>query len=410
MRNVMRIAILGLGLLAVSAAGLRAEDWPRWRGAYFNGVSSETGWVAAWPQEGPRRLWTANVSTGFCSVAIKAGRLFTLGNSNHTDTVWAFDAERGHVLWKYSYPCKLDPNFYEGGPSATPTVNLDRVYTLSKEGLLLCFRAASGQVLWRKHLVTDFGVKRPEWGFSGSPTIVGEQLVLNAGGAGLAVHKITGELLWCADKGPCAYASPLPVTVAGKHAYCFLSHQDLIAVGVDGPSAGAVLWRHPWKTSYDMSVPDAVVRRNLLYVSSFGQPGTLFDLSTPEPQQVWQCKDFWQHISTPVLVKGYLYGFHGDATKGNELKCVDFATGQVKWTEANLPNGGLTAAGGKLIVLTGNGELIVADASPAGFKPISRAQVLGGKCWTMPVLANRLIYCRNARGDLVCLDVRPKSP
>ncbi len=405
----MRMRQLAWLLLAGPALVLRAEDWPGWRGAYHNGVSPETGWVARWPADGPPRLWTANVSTGFCTVAIRAGRLFTLGNANNTDTVWALDAERGRVLWQHSYPCKLDPNLYEGGPNATPTVNLDRVYTLGKEGQLFCFRAVNGQVLWQKNLTADFGVKRPAWGFSSSPTVVGDQLILNAGGAGLAVHKITGALLWCTDQGPGAYASPLPVTVGGRHAFCFLSHRDLIAVAADQTDAGAVLWRQPWKTSYDMNVPDAVVYRNLLYASSFGQPGTLFDLSTAEPKPVWQCKDFWQHISTPVLVNGYLYGFHGDATKGNELKCVDFATGQVQWTESNLPNGGLTAAGGKLIVLTGNGELIVADASPAGFKPIARTQVLGGKCWTMPVLANRLIYCRNARGELVCLDVRPKA-
>ena len=114
-------------------------------------------------------------------------------------------------------------------------------------------------------------------------------------------------------------------------------------------------------------------------------------------------------INSSVLVNGFLYGIDGDAGSRAVLKCLDFGTGQVRWIEEGIGAGALMAADGKLIVLSERGILIIAGATPERFKPLAQAQVLGGKCWTVPVLANGRIYCRNAAGDLVCVDVRPRK-
>src|ERR1041384_4837906 len=107
----------------------QADDWPHWRGPDYNGVSKETGWSTKWPAEGPKRLWKAAVGIGFASVSVSNGRAYTTGNKGNTDSVFCFDAKTGGVVWKYSYPARLDPKYYEGGTSATPTVDGDRVYT-----------------------------------------------------------------------------------------------------------------------------------------------------------------------------------------------------------------------------------------------------------------------------------------
>ena len=65
-------------------------------------------------------------------------------------------------------------------------------------------------------------------------------------------------------------------------------------------------------------------------------------------------------------------------------------------------------ADGKIIGLSDKGVLMIIDPTPEHFKLIASAQVIGGKCWTTPVLSNGRIYCRNSRGDLVCLDVGAK--
>jgi outer membrane protein assembly factor BamB len=335
-------------------------------------------------------------------MSISQGRLYAMGNTDATDTVFCLDANTGAVLWKHSYPCPLDPNLYEGGPNATPTVDAGRVYTLSKHGHLFAFEATSGKILWQKNLVSDFGLKKPEWGFSSSAVAEGDLLVLNAGGSGTAIKKASGDLAWTSP-GAAAYPTPLPINLEGTRAAIFLARDSLVTVSVGD---GKLLWSTPWKTRYDMGVPDAVAYKDKVYVSSWGEPGTLFAFKDGKGVELWRNKEMWQHVSMAVIIEDYLYGFHGDTSKGHEFKCLDARTGEIKWSQDNLPNGGLTAANGKLIILTGRGELVIAEASPAGFHPLARVQVLEGKCWTMPVLANGKLYCRNAKGDLVCLDLQ----
>src|SRR5207302_767957 len=116
------------GLLSISAllagASAQAEDWHRWRGPDANGISKETGWQSKWPAEGPKQLWKASVGTGFSSMTVSKGRVYTMGNDgDKTDTIFCLDAATGAQVWKYSYEGALDPKYYEGGPSATPIEN-----------------------------------------------------------------------------------------------------------------------------------------------------------------------------------------------------------------------------------------------------------------------------------------------
>src|SRR5919108_3155000 len=161
-----RILRLGVGLSLLAACPLPALDWHRWRGPDANGISRETDWMAQWPAEGPNRVWKANVGTGFSSVAVSGGRVYTMGNQGKQDTVVCLDANTGAVRWKHAYDAPMDPKYYEGGPSATPTVDGERVYTLSKRGVAFCLETATGRVVWSKNLTRDLGVEIPTWGFA----------------------------------------------------------------------------------------------------------------------------------------------------------------------------------------------------------------------------------------------------
>jgi len=200
-----------------------ANDWPRWRGTDFNGISRETGWSAAWPQEGPKQLWKANVGTGFSSIAVNNGRAYTLGNVNDTETIYCLDANTGKVLWKHSYACSVDPNLYEGGPNATPTVEGNTVYSFSRKGHVLALDAADGHVIWSKNIHTELGVKTPDWGFSGSPLVEGQLLIINAGPAGMALDKATGKVLWSSGKESAGYSSPVPFNPGQTHGILLFS-------------------------------------------------------------------------------------------------------------------------------------------------------------------------------------------
>jgi outer membrane protein assembly factor BamB len=379
----------------------RGEDWPNWRGPDHNGISKETGWSAKWSAEGPKKLWQASVGTGFASFSVSQGRVYTTGNAKDTDTVFCFDAKSGKELWRHDYTAKLDPKYYEGGPSATPTVDGDRVYTFSKRGMVHCLDAAKGTVIWSKDLAEELKAKMPTWGFASSVLIAGDLALLNVGSAGAAFDKKSGKVAWSSGPEEAGYSTPVPAVLDGQNAVLFLIKQHVAAVKV---ADGGELWRHPWKTEYDVNTADPILDGNRVFVSSgYNHGASVVDVGSRPPKAVWENKNMRNHFNSCVFWKGHLYG-PDDGEKG-QLRCVAFETGEVKWSEKALAKGSLMIADGKIIALSERGELLVAEPSPEGFKPISRAQVLGGKCWTTPVLANGKIYCRNAAGAVVCLDV-----
>jgi outer membrane protein assembly factor BamB len=380
------------------AASTHAADWPCWRGPDFNGVSGETGWLAKWPDNGPKQLWKASVGTGFSCISVSQGRAYTMGNASSSDVVYCFDAATGKPVWQYSYPCDLDPKFFEGGPTATPTVDGGRVYTCSRKGDLFCLDAASGQVIWSKNISQDPGCVSPMWGFSGSVLIEGNLAILDAGPAGIAFDKSTGKLAWSSGKDKPGYSTPVPFDIGTQRAVAILGANTLHVVN---PADGKSLWSFPWKSFSDINVADPVIADNRIFLSAGYDHGCVLIDNHAEPKVYWQNKNLRLRVNNAVFWNGYLYS----ADEGGELKCVSWDTGEIKWSDKSFGQGSLIIADGKIIGLSEHGELMVADATAAGFKPISRAQVLGGKCWTMPVLANGRIYCRNAKGDLLCLDV-----
>jgi outer membrane protein assembly factor BamB len=398
---------LGVTMLLPSQRAV-AEDWFRWRGPDLNGISRETGWLAKWPDEGPNRLWKASVGTGFSSVSVSSGHLYTMGNDGQkTDTVYCFDAASGAPVWKHSYRCLLDPKFFEGGPTATPTVDGNRVYTMSRKGDLFCLNATDGKVIWSKNVHGDFGYDIPMWGFAGSPLVQGDLLTLNVGTAGTGLDKKTGKVIWHSDTGAPGYATAFPFKASSGPAVAIFGSE---ALNVVKPDDGELLWSYPWKTLYNVNAADPVTSDGKMLVSSgYDHGSALLDISGDKPKVLWENKEFRNQLNASVLWHGFLYGVDDIAKDTYALKCVNWNTGEIMWAEPKFGNGSLIIADGKIIGLSEKGEIMVAEASPMEFKPISRAQVLGGKCWTTPVLSNGRIYCRNAKGDLVCLDVSGKS-
>jgi outer membrane protein assembly factor BamB len=402
-RMAFAASLLSMTLLFVGA--VEAGDWPRWRGPDFDGVSRETGWSASWRAGGPTVSWRSSVGTGFSSFAVADGRLYTMGNRDDTDTVYCLDAATGKLNWKHAYACPLDDKLFEGGPTATPTVAGGRVYTLSRRGDLFAFDAASGEVKWSVNLHDATGVRMPGWGFASSPLVHGGLVVVNAGEAGTAVEQDTGKVAWASGDADAGYTSPVPYQRDGKWCAAFASGKYYLGVQI---ATGKVLWQYRWLTRYSVNAADPIIHGDRVFISSgYNKGDALLKLTGGgEPELVWKNKHLRNKLNGSVLIDGYLYGFDGEEDADASLNCVVLDTGELRWSEKGKGFGSVTVAAGKLIVLTAKGELIVAPASPDGFKPVARAKVLDGKCWTVPVLANGRIYCRNAAGDIVCLDVK----
>jgi len=385
-------------LSAFGSGALYASDWPNWRGPDYNGISKETGWTASKINSNTKPLWKASVGTGFSSIAVSNGRAYTMGNTNNQDTVYCLDAEKGDVIWKHSYRAPLDSGNYEGGPSATPTVADGKVYTISKKGKVFCLDAATGDVIWQKEL----DVKIPKWGLAGSALVMDNMVIFNAGTRGMALNKDDGSVIWDNGKKAAGYATGVPFTSDGKKCVAMFGANE--ASGLIA-ATGKEIWSFKWKTNYDVNAADPIISGDKVFVSSGYNTGCgVFEINNGKAKQVWRNKNIRNHFNSCVLQGGYVYGFDEKT-----LKCLDFNTGQEKWSKSGLGKGSLMAADGKLIILSEKGKLVIAEVSPSAFKEISSAQILSGKCWTMPVLANGRIYARNAVGDLVCVDVAPSA-
>ncbi len=395
--------VIPLLLLVYSVA--QGEDWPNWRGPNRNGVSTERHWHHTWPAEGPTIQWKTDVGIGFSSVAVANGRLYSMGNTNDQDTVYCLDAKSGDVIWKQSYECPLEDRFFEGGPTSTPTVDGDRVYSLSRQGDLFCFDANSGNINWTKNIQQDVGVRVPGWGFSSSPMVHEDRLILNAGEAGIALDKWTGAILWKSGDGDAGYMTPHRLKI-GEHWFALIASGKFYQC-VDLES-GKVVWKHRWLTTNGCNAADPIVLGDRAFISSgYGRGAALLAFNDVNAKVIWNNKEMQNQLNSCVLVDGHLYGFDGDEGGDVTLKCLELSTGEVRWSQTGFGAGSLMVADNHLIILSETGELSIALASNKSFHTIAKSKILDGKCWTVPVLSNGFIYCRNAAGELVCVNVSP---
>ena len=380
-----------------------SDDWPQWRGPHRNGISDEKGWSVQWPADGPKQLWKLFIGGGYSSVAVVGGRLYTAGNYKDVDTIWCLDAESCKTVWKYSYPC---PYGGWGGTRATPTIEGKSLYSMSRTGQVFCLDAETGKLNWSTEAAKEMGAKPPTWDFASSPLVEGGLLILNIGGAGVALDKATGKVAWKSTPEQCGYASAVACDLAGGQR-CVLIFSAKGLAGVDPRDGRRILW-YPWESYDNINAADPIVDAETAFISSgYKKGGALLRLETPTPKVIWQNQNMCNHFASCVLVDGHLYGSDGNVEKDGVLSCVELKTGQLKWTKKGTGMVSVIVADGKLIGITEQGDLIIAEATPKEYHELARAKVLTGKCWTPPVLSGGRIYCRNHEGTLACIDVRP---
>ncbi|MCK4624637.1 MAG: PQQ-binding-like beta-propeller repeat protein, partial [Phycisphaerae bacterium] len=406
-RYLVLLSFIAVSAAFFSLAAVRTEaaDWPNWRGPDHNGISDEKGWLEAWRKKEPQVLWKKTVGVGYSSVAVVGDRVYTMGHIGGNDIVWCLNADTGEEIWKKSYPCPKNPKGGYPGPRATPTVDGKHVFTMSHNGQVFCRDADSGEVVWKKNVPKELGTGIPQWGLAGSPLVAGKLLILNIGDAGVALEKATGKIAWKTGRGHAGYATPVLFELGGRKYVAMFSGAFL---NVLNRADGKVLGRHHCKNQHFVNAADPIISGDKMFISSgYGIGCALLKISGGKLSVLWRNKNMANHFNGCVLWKGHLYGF--DWSK--RLKCLDFASGQVKWSQRGFGReSSLMIAGGKMIIMEQRGALVVAEPSPSGYKELARKKVLSGTCWTVPVLADGRIYCRNHQGKLICLKVAPKPP
>lgn len=390
-----------VAVVSLAAIPADAADWPQWRGPNRNSV----GEAISVSEETPlKEVWRAEVGTGFSSLVVSDGRLVTMGNRDDHDVVTCLDAESGRTLWEFRYECPLDPNLFEGGPTSTPTVDGSDVFTLSRRGDIHCLNVATGTIRWRANVAESLELNIPSWGFASSPLVHEGKVIVNVGSSGAALDRKTGEVLWNSDNSDEAgYASPTLFTANGRRLVLIMSGKYANAVD---PQTGEVVWQHRWITRYGVNAADPYPLEGHVFLSSgYSKGSALLRLTGGVPEELWRSRELRNQLSPGLLVDGYVYAVDGDAGSDPELCCFSLSAQERTWSMGGLGLASLIRSGGLLIVLSEEGELLVAPVSAESFEPILRRKVIEGKCWTMPALANGKIYCRNANGTVVSLAI-----
>ena len=277
------------------------------------------------------------------------------------------------------------------------------MYNLSYDGKLKCLAIDSGKVLWEKNLLRDFGGKLSRWKYSGSPLVVGNRVVVDVGGSGnstISLDATTGKKIWGSGSQSAGYASPIPFLQGKTAAVMVFKGSRMVAHDF---KSGKQLWEIPWKTSYDVNASSPVIIGDRFYISSGYKDGrgALFSITSGAPKKLWRNDDIKTKMRSCVAYKGYIYGI---SEKKGMLMCMDQANGKTLWSERKGGQyGTLMVADGKLIVLSDSGELVIAEAQSSGYKELASANVLKGRCWVAPVLANGRIYAKTNKGQMVCI-------
>jgi len=394
--------------------------WPQWRGPQRDGVSAETGWRKDWA-EAPRKLWSAQVGAGMSSPVVADGRLITQGSDgNGTDTIFALDAATGAELWRFSLPVKADAHempIVPNGPGATPTVFGGHVFLLTREGDLVVLDTATGQLAWRKNLITDLGGKRPVYGYTQSPLVADGRIFLDVGaaaektGSTVALDAATGEVKWRAGTGEAGYSSARLFERDGQRFVAMFKGE---ALDVFDPADGRVVWSfRTTARDYSNSLTPVFVGHRIL-VSNTGDPlAKLLDWdlgATPNVRPAWSNQQFALLFNNAILRDGSLFAFNEKRRGHVEFTCVDAATGENRWVSDAVPIGTFIQADDHWLFLTRDGEVVLAPASARELKAIGRFKALEGKCYATPTLANGRLFVRSNAGELAAFDLKPATP
>lgn len=410
----MQAAALSVLVAAASILPAHAGDWPTFRGADRRDIQLEPSVLKAWPEGGPKKLWTfENAGLGYAGFAIVEGTLYTMGaNDDFEEFLVAIDTATGKEKWRSLIGPRYT-NKWGDGPRGTPTVEGDRVYALGARGHLICAGTSDGKALWKTQLVDDHGGKLQSWGYTESVLVDGDRVICTPGGPQgtlLALDKRTGKKLWQTTEWTdnAQYASPLAVEHKGTRQY--IQRTMNTVAGVDAES-GKLLWRQPFPQGKVAVIPTPIYQDGKVYLTAgYGSGCLLAEIGANNPSVIYENTNMVNHHGGVVLVGSHLYGY---SDKGG-WTCQDFADGKVVWQEKKLRKGAIHCANGQLYLLEEtSGTLTLIDASPDGWKehgsfllePQSQQRSKDGRIWTHPVVSHGKLYLRDQE-FIVCYDVK----
>jgi outer membrane protein assembly factor BamB len=384
-------------------AGQASDTWKQFRGANRSGVTSNTPIKVSFQEGEPELLWSKQVGNGFSEVLVNDQAAFIFSGDtleSGYEYVAAYDKNNGSELWKTVVDTLwIEKDGWGHGPRSTPAMDNERLYCLSGCGKFSALNLTTGEIVWSLSLPVNFGTVTPRWGFSTSPVIVGDMVILETGGsenrAITAFNKISGEVIWSNATGIAAYCSPL-VTQINEQTHIIIALDTmLLSFNEDGEEH----WSFRMPLRGPMAMP-VFLPPNKIFVSSESNTGSfVVAINDNIPVEIFKSAQMQNNWSSSCYHNGYLYGF-----SKARLQCVSAETGKMVWGKRGYGKGSLIIVGDVVVALSDQGKIVMAEANHEEFREMGSFQALHGKSWTAPTFADGKLFVRNL-STLNCYDL-----
>ncbi|MCG8408218.1 MAG: PQQ-like beta-propeller repeat protein [Phycisphaerales bacterium] len=428
--SMSRSLICSLALGALLTTGCASKSaWRQWGGPQRDFTVETVGLAQKWPDEGPTKLWSRELGDGYSSIVSNGHTLYTMyrGDDDH-EVVVALDAKSGKTRWEYKYPApyiefetdeideetgkkKIEKQTtqFGSGPNSTPLLVNNRLYTIGFTGKMKCLSANSGKLIWSQDLYKDMNGSYLRFGYAASPIAYGKNVIALVGGVGngvVAFDQKTGAVDWKSTDFDISYSSPILIKVAGKdHLVAYMS-EKLIGIS---PETGELHWSIGHKNRFGSTICTPVwCPGNILYFVTGGDTagGRAIRLDRTgykvTAQDVWSNKKLQGGLNNAVRIGNHLYGPAGG--RKPFMVAFDTKTGKIAWRQRDLDKIKAIYADGKLILLDGDGHLMLATADADGLEIHSKAKLLEKEAWTTPTLVDTKLYLRD-RKTIMAVDL-----
>ena len=422
-RQTTRSLLIFFLTLLPTSTSFGQADWNQFLGPSRNGISGETGILKDWSADKLELSWSLPVGEGYAIGSVANGKYFHFDVIESEDGNLArlrqIDLKTGKPGWTFTSPTSYKDLYgFDSGPRTSPLIFDQRIYVYGSEGMLHCLDTESGDVIWEIDTIKQFGVIQNFFGVSSCPVIHKNLLLVMIGGspeeskkvppgklnlvkpngsAVVALNRKTGKEVWRFGDDLASYTSMRIVEMHGREVGLAWMRDHLLAFD---PDDGKQLFKFKWRArkleSVNASTP--VAFENKIYIGeSYRKGGVVLEISqTWEPKIVWtddgkRKQSMAPHWNTPVLREGFLYGCSGENSANSELRCVDFLTGEVRWSAKGLGRSSVTFCDGHLVVMTERGKLLLVKASPEEFEETTRyagETKFRYPCWSAPVISD----------------------
>jgi len=367
-----------------------------------------------WKTNPPKEMWRQDIGAAWSGFVVSGNRAITQEQRDENEVISCYDLLTGKMLWMHSNPGHYNTKIAGEGPRATPTIHEEYVYALGATGILNCLELETGKPVWQRNIASDAGLKvndevdqtgaskkrnkAKEWGYSSSPLILEDKVIVSAGGESgkslLAYNLDSGEPVWTGGNSRAGYSSARTAIIHGEEQVLIFNQEELTA---HAPETGSVIWSFEWKVGVPhVSMPVILDDNQILLSLGYGQGSKLIQVNKSEESysanELWNSRFMKAKFTNLVSHEAHIYGLDDGI-----FACIDQEDGRRKWKDGRFGHGQILMRANHILVMAENGEVILIEASPEKQIELSRFAALDGKTWNPHTLVGEYLLVRNHR-------------